>query len=68
MLCLLKVVLPAAFCFWFIGFVIGKILDSFSHNITTKKIASEKEAYEIPSLFAGTPAETDNQEDDFGIL
>ncbi len=49
---LLKVVMPASFCFWFIGFVIGKILDGLNVEIAVKKITEEKKAYEIPSMFA----------------
>ena len=49
---LLKVVIPASFCFWFIGFVIGKILDGLNVEIAVKKITEEKKAYEIPSMFA----------------
>ena len=61
----LKIVLPASFCFWFIGYIIGKILDGLNTKIIVKKIAEEKKAYEIPSMFS------DNSEysnDEFNIL
>ena len=50
---LLKIVLPASFCFWFIGLIIGKILDSLNKKIITEQVKQEREAYEIPSMFAG---------------
>ena len=62
---LLKIVIPASFCFWFIGYVIGKILDGFDNKITVKKIAEEKKAYEIPSMFSTNSEYTD---DEFGVL
>ena len=64
-LILLKTVLPAAFCFWFLGFSIGKILDGFSTKIIVEQKKNEVEAYEMPSMFAGVGTE---QEDEFGIL
>lgn len=64
MLALLKIVFPAAFCFWFIGFSIGKILDGFNKKIIKEKVIQEKEIYEMPSMFAGTDT---IQEDDLGI-
>lgn len=63
---LLKVVLPASFCFWFIGYVIGKILDGLSSKITQTQIKQEKELYEMPSMFAADADTT--MEDDFGVL
>ncbi len=62
---LLKVVVPASFCFWFIGFVIGKILDGLSQEIVKKEIQHEKEAYEMPSMFS---VDSSVMEDDFGVL
>ena len=62
---LLKVVLPASFCFWFLGFSIGKILDGLNKKIVKEKVEQEREAYEIPSMFAGNDSV---MEDDFGIL
>ena len=62
---LLKTVLPASFCFWFIGFVIGKILDKKNTKIIKEQIKQETEAYEIPSMFAGTEEVSD---DEFGVL
>lgn len=64
---LLKVVLPAAFCFWFLGFSIGKILDGLNREIVKEHIKQEREAYEIPSMFASSNSEN-VMEDDFGIL
>ena len=62
---LLKTVLPASFCFWFIGFVIGRILDSLNKKIIKEQIKQETEAYEMPSMFAG---DNEVMEDDFGVL
>lgn len=62
---LLKTVLPASFCFWFIGFVIGKILDGKSAKIFKEKIKQDTEAYEIPSMFGSSE---NVMEDDFGVL
>ena len=62
---LLKVVLPASFCFWFIGLVIGKILDGKNAKITREQIKREAEAYEIPSMFGNAGEATD---DEFGAL
>ena len=70
MVTLLKVVLPAAFCFWFIGFVIGKILDGLNTKIIKEEVAAkikaETEPYEIPSMFGAT--EEEYTESDMGIL
>ena len=65
-ICLIKVVAPASFCFWFIGFVIGKILDGKSTKIVQQEIINEKKAYEIPSMFAGNL--DDAIDDEFGGL
>ena len=65
-ICLLKTVLPASFCFWFIGFVIGKILDGKSEKIIEQEKVDEKKAYEIPSMFAGNAE--DIIDDEFGDL
>ena len=62
---LLKTVVPASFCFWFIGYVIGKILDGLNKEIVKEQIKQEKEAYEMPSMFAG---DSSIMEDDFGKL
>ena len=62
---LLKTVLPASFCFWFIGFVIGKILDRKNTKIIKEQIKNETEAYEIPSVFGASEEIID---DEFGIL
>ena len=70
MIALLKVVIPAAFCFWFLGFVIGKTLDSINTKIirqeTENKIKAETEPYEIPSMFGAVGG--DSTESDMGIL
>lgn len=64
MIVILKVVLPASFCFWFIGFVIGKILDSFEQKIIIAEKKNKEIAYEMPSMFSGESV----MEDDFGGL
>lgn len=56
MIMMLKVVIPASFCFWFLGYTIGTILDNYSNKITTNKIIDETKAYEIPSIFSDTSA------------
>ena len=65
---LLKTVLPAAFCFWFIGFIIGKILDGLDNKIVKEKIIEEKKAYEIPSMFQQNDDSGMLSGDDMGIL
>ena len=62
---LLKVVAPASFCFWFIGHVIGTILDRHSKKIVKEQIKNETEAYEIPSMFAAPQGDI---VDEFGDL
>ncbi|MBR5305259.1 MAG: hypothetical protein IKU37_10575 [Candidatus Gastranaerophilales bacterium] len=62
---LLKVVLPASFCFWFLGYVIGRILDGLNKKIVNEQIKQERELYEMPSMFA---ADESAMEDDFGVL
>ena len=64
-LTLLKIVLPASVCFWFIGFVIGKILDGKSAKIVKEQMKHETEAYESPSMFG---AIEDVADDEFGVL
>ena len=49
---LLKVVLPASFCFWLIGFFIGRILDTYNGSISKMIELDEQKAYEIPSIFS----------------
>ena len=56
MFSLLKVVIPASFCFWFLGFVIGTILDKYDRNAAIKEKNDEQKAYEIPSMFADPSA------------
>lgn len=63
---LLKIVLPASFCFWFLGFSIGKIFDSLNKKIIKEQIKQEQEAYEMPSMFS--LSEEDAMGDDFGVL
>ncbi len=65
MVCLLKVVFPAAICFWFLGHVIGTILDNYSNNISTITKENETKAYEIPSIFSDTSAGI--ADDDLGV-
>ncbi len=62
---LLKVVAPAAFIFWIIGKIIGKIFDGLNKEIIEEKIVEEKKAYEIPSMF-GADAQYDV--DETGVL
>ncbi len=54
-MCLLKTVIPGGTSFWILGYVIGKKLDSLNTKIITNNVASEKQAYEIPSMFSMTP-------------
>lgn len=65
---LIKVVTPAAFCFWAIGNAIGKILDGLHKEIVQKKIVEEKQAYEIPSMFASNVEYDENDDEDTGVL
>lgn len=65
---LLKVVLPASFCFWFIGLVIGKILDNHSEEIVATQQEEEKKAYEIPSIFSDTSTSAFETEENAGDL
>ena len=70
MITMLKVVIPAAMCFWIIGFVIGKIFDSLNTKIikgeVKAKVKAEAEPYEIPSMFG--PTESELAESDMEIL
>lgn len=63
---LLKIVVPASFCFWFLGFTIGKIFDSLNKKMIIEKTESEKEAYEMPSIFVAT--DDIIEKDEFGAL
>lgn len=63
---LLKVVLPASFCFWFLGFTIGKILDSLEGKVDTHEFGSDDKAYEIPSMFNVSDGLDDGN--DIGVL
>lgn len=65
---LLKVVLPASICNWFLGFVVGKILDTSNAKRIYKKIMEEKQVYEIPSIFsADAPQMTDDLNFDINL-
>jgi len=64
---LIKVVTPAALCFWAIGNTIGRILDGLHKEIVHKKIVEEKQAYEIPSMFASNVQYDENNEEP-GVL
>ncbi len=65
MVFLLKVVVPATFSFWFIGFIVGKILDSYRSTNKKKKELTEKQAYEIPSMFASASDDISQDSDLF---
>ena len=57
---LLKIVIPASFCFWFIGFVMGHILDESHDNPVKKreyKLTNDNEAYTMPSMFSSDGGE-----------
>ncbi len=59
---LIKTVIPAAACFWFMGYVIGSILDKCDKKIARIAKQNEEKAYEIPSIFAAPPGD-DNLND-----
>ena len=65
---LLKIVGPAAFCFWFLGYSIGSILDN-THGVSVSTTdsfgSSDNAAYEIPSMFAASGMDIP---DEFGDL
>lgn len=58
---LLKVVLPGAFCFWILGYIIGFILDNKEVSIVKTKAINEKKAYEIPSMFSSKAVGVEEQ-------
>jgi len=58
MLFMLKIIIPAGLCAWIAGFSVGKILDSYKVKVQVTKEKTEKQAYEIPSMFAGTTDES----------
>lgn len=64
---LLKVVVPASFAFWIIGYIIGATLDSLTKEIKQKKTIEEKKAYEIPSMF-GPDTEGENDIENLEVL
>ncbi len=49
---LFKTVIPGGISFWILGYVIGKKLDGLNTEIITVQKVSEKQAYEIPSMFS----------------
>ena len=62
---MLKVVIPASVCFWFLGYSIGRILDE-NHNQSKKaefKLSNDNEAYNMPSMFGSSNANEDNIEE-----
>jgi hypothetical protein len=64
---LLKIVIPASICFWFIGYFMGRILDSnkgFSLAKQEFKLTDNEEAYTIPSMFSTEDANIDNSQVD----
>ncbi len=56
---ILKIVTPAAVCFWILGYIIGTILDKKAGTIIKNKVNNEKKAYEIPSMFCSDNSGTD---------
>ena len=68
---MLKIIIPAAFCSWFIGYIVGKILDCAVNSKEIKKnvLNSDEKAYEIPSMFSTTTeAVSDNLSDNLSDL
>lgn len=63
-----KVVAPASFCFWIIGYAIGNILDGLNKTIVQKKIVEEKQAYEMPSIFGGEMEHDEENNENTGVL
>ena len=64
---LLKIVIPASVCFWFIGYSMGKILDNEKNETTNKQpyeLTNDNEAYAIPSMFADNSADNKNIQDE----
>ena len=61
---LLKVVIPGSFCFWFLGYVMGHILDNSEKNPKprTYKLSSDNEAYAMPSMFAADSQAADTSD------
>ena len=57
---LLRVVVPGAFCFWFSGYVMGKIFENHDNIKPPKltKLSESNEAYTIPSMFSEGSAES----------
>ena len=68
MVILLKVVVPASFCFWFLGFVIGRILDSFHGKVEKRIQESDNKAYELPSMFNAADSLSIENDSELGIL
>ncbi len=66
---LLKIVIPASFCFWFLGNTMGQILDKHQGKPAIKevKLTDDNEAYTMPSMFATDSAQVDD-DSEFGDL
>ena len=56
---LIKIVIPAGMCAWMLGFVAGKILDSYRNKLEEIRENDEKQAYEIPSMFGSIDSNLD---------
>ena len=59
---LLKVVVPASCCFWFLGYAMGKILTKSGKgggSIKEFELSNDNEAYTIPSMFAADETPSD---------
>ena len=65
---LLKIVIPAAFCSWIIGYVIGKILETTPAPKMQKLNTSDEKAYEIPSMFSSEGMNNIDNMDNLGDL
>ncbi len=62
---LLKVVIPASFCYWFLGKIMGQILDknqNGKNSVNEVKLTNDNEAYNIPSMFASDSTPTEDSE------
>ena len=69
---MLKIIIPAAFCSWFVGHIIGKILDCAVNNKSSVKkqvLENDEKAYEIPSMFSSMPETADSSDNlsDIGV-
>lgn len=62
-LTVLKVVVPGSFCFWFTGYIMGRIFENGSSKPAVKmvKLSENNAAYNIPSIFeANSQAASDD--------